>query len=184
MTLAALRLDRFAELANFVLQPGHLRFQPLVLLIEPSLMLELHGKRRHVGEVVVWTGLAIGARLAATRLTTILGTVLAARLAAAVLTTALVFSLPAPHEAVATAERHRQVDLLVIASHCQLRASSGLLFVDGADQIVAAADALAIDRGDEIARTKTSAGRRTGWINLRDLGALLVIVLAFLQKDA
>ena len=53
MNLAALLLlDRFAKLADFVLEPGYLRFNPLILLVQTALVLKLHGEGGQVREVI------------------------------------------------------------------------------------------------------------------------------------
>src|SRR5438874_732579 len=97
MDLTPLLLDGFAELTNFVLQAGDLRFEPLILLVQPPLMFKLHGEGGQIGEVVRLTGLPAGlAPLTSARLT-------AARLTAAILAGARVLATAVLPTAILTA---------------------------------------------------------------------------------
>ena len=182
-----LLLDGFAKLADFVLELRDLRFDPLVLLIQPAFVLELHGERWDVGEVVVLAA-TLAAPLAAliTPLTTLAAPLtLAAGLASlagelSALAAPLIVVLSTPHEASTAAERQRHVHLLVIPRDGELYASAGLLIFDSADQIVAAAYSLAIDRCDQVALAQTGASRWPGRIDLRHHRALLIALVTII----
>ena len=131
-------LKCFAELANFVLQLGDLRLDPLVLFVQPAFMLKLHGEGRHVGKMVILPRLAAAlvAPLAALGIRT---SALAAVLTTSVLPAPLIVGLPTPGKAFPAAERDGDVDLLAIASDSKLSAGAGLSLFDGADQVAAVA---------------------------------------------
>ena len=101
-------MNDFAELANFVLELCDLRFDSLILLIEPAFVFELHGERREIGEVIMLTT-ALAAPLAAliTPLSALVAPLALAALARVLsaLATPLVVVLTAPHEALAASKR-------------------------------------------------------------------------------